>query len=227
MINFKLVPYSVFIFGLTQICGTPISDASPIKEFYVIKVTDSCSITGSKLVLHPPKAPKDYVPNPCSYEQDKMFAGYPNRKRIEILSQLLDYEGDTSICSKRVCKYGYTDSKRPTTYSYPIEVDALYLLTTLAVGGYATQYCPYPVLIDTLTGREIDNSPQDVSKVYAIYRNWLRESKKNGFVKFNVPLRNSRYAWYGIRKTRNYMLEDKFKISGLGGAFSVVGLCLD
>jgi hypothetical protein len=226
MINFKLAAYSIFIFGFAQIPAIHTSNLPPEKQTYVIKVAGSCSIMGSKLVLHPPKAPKSFVPFACTYEQDKMFAGYPNRERIEILSQLLEYEGDTSICSKIVCRYGYTDNKPPSTVSYPIEVDALYLLTTLSVGGYATQYCPYPVLIDTLTGQEIDNSPQDVAKVYAIYRNWFRESKKNGFAKFNVPLRNSRYAWYGTRKTRSYMLEDKFKISGLGGAFSVVGLCL-
>ena len=197
------------------------------KGKYVVKVRSSCSFDGSKLALLPYHPPKGYEPHACSYEQDKLFGGYPHRERIKVLAELLGYEGDTSLCSKKVCRYGSADAPRPVTTVYSTQIDALYLLTTLAVGAYSRYYCPYPVLVDTVTGKEINDSPKQVAEVYAIYRAWFKASATNGFVNFQVPLRNSRYAWYGIRKDRRYMLEDTFKVPRLDQSFAVVGRCLD
>jgi hypothetical protein len=99
-------------------------------------------------------------------------------------------------------------------------------LTILAVGGFASSYCPYPVLIDTVSGREIDPSSAKIGEVYAIYKAWFKENKKRGFKHFPVPLRNSRYKWYGIRKSRSYIVNDTFSIPRLDKAFAVVGVCL-
>jgi len=197
------------------------------KVKFVSKIYSTCTIAGSKLVLLPHKKPKGYVPYACTYEQDKIFSGYSDKDKREILAELLSYEGDTSICSKRVCRYGYTNDKRPGTESYTIQIDALYLLTTLVVGGYATNYCPYPVLVEISTGKEINDFSEQVGEIYAIYRKWYEENSKNGFKNFNVPLRNTRYAWYGMRDSKKYLLKDSFKIHKLGSAFAVVGVCLD
>jgi hypothetical protein len=212
---------------LLALCVLGWRTASPPNRSFIAKVHSECNVDGFKLALLPHQIPNNYKPFPCTYEQDKLFSGYSQRERIEILYQLLQYEGDTSLCSKRVCRYGYTDSPYPQTKYYTTQVDALYLLTILAVGGFASSYCPYPVLIDTVSGREIDPSSEKIAEVFAIYKAWFEENKKRGFKHFPVPLRNSRYKWYGIRKSRSYILNDTFSIPSLDKAFAVVGVCLD
>jgi len=227
MMTIKLPYCAFFVLSLAPINKNVEVNNIYIKDKFVVKVSSTCTILGNKLAVLPYKKPKGQVPFTCTYEQDKLFNGYPAKDKIQILLELLEYEGDTAICSKHVCRYGYFDDKRPLTKSYTVQIDALYLLTTLAVGGYATYYCPYPVLFDTVTGQEINNSPKQLAEVYAIYRKWFKESSAKGFKRFNVPLRNSRYAWYGMKKGKTYMLKDEFKIGQLGSAFAVVGVCLD
>ena len=218
MIKHNLIPLSLLSICLSNSDSIGQYDKAE-KKFLVAKVQSTCSIAGFKLVLLPKKKGKEHVTFACTYEQDKLFAGYSNNEKMEIISELLSYEGDTAICSKRVCRYGYTDDKRPKTISYNIKIDALYLLTTLFVGGYASYYCPYPVLIDTATDKEINDTSEQVAEVYSIYRKWYKENLKSGFKDFNFPLRNCRYAWYGIREGEKYMLKDSFKIHQLGGLF--------
>ena len=226
-----MIKHKLILFALLCIC---LSNSDSIGQYdkvekkrFVAKVQSTCSFAGFKLVLLPNGKSKGQVPFSCTYEQDKLFAGYSNNEKMDIISELLSYEGDTTTCSKSVCRYGYTDNKHPNTSSYTIQIDALYLLTTLVVGGYATYYCPYPVLIDTATGEEINDVQGRVAEVYSVYKKWYKENQKTGFKNFNVPLRNCRYAWYGIREGKKYMLKESFKIHQLGGAFSVVGVCLD
>jgi len=211
-------------FGRTTVMG----QRGPLVDSFIRKVPAACNtVLGSKLVVMPYHVPKWYVPWACSYEQWQLFSGYPNRKMITLFGQLLAFEGDTSLCGKEVCRYGYTDSKKPFTKTYTVQIDALYQLAILAVGGYAGYYCPYPVLVDTVTGKEVNDDPVAVREVFAVYRKWLLDNTKKKFKNFGVPLRTSRYRWYGIRESKMWLLSDTFRIGQLGGSFTKVGVCLD
>jgi len=198
---------------------------------YVIKMESSCNDTngvelkGFKLTLLPYRKPKGYTPYPCTYGEDKVFAGYPNKEKIKVLAALLQFAGDTSLCSKRVCNYGFVKLPKPQAITYTIQVDALYLLTSLTASSFSPGYCPYPVLWDTLTKKEINNDPVKLAEVFEIYKKWFKENADRDFKDYNLPLRNSRYEWYGTDRKKAFMFSDTFKIKKLDASAIVIGSC--
>jgi hypothetical protein len=201
---------------------------------YIIKeYSHSCSLidgeplAGYKIALLPRSRDKKNVGLLlCQYQYDRTFSDYSNNEKIEILEELLSFEGDTSICAKEVCNYGSKSFKRPITKIYTTQIDALYLFTILTVSSYSPNYCPFPVLYDNKTGKEINNDQKKISKVFKIYRNWLKENKRKGFVNYNVPLRNSRFEWFSTQKDFKYDKDD-FKIAKLDRSARVIGICKD
>jgi hypothetical protein len=163
---------------------------------------------------------------PCTYEKDKVFAGYPNKAKIELLAELLKFEGDTSLCSKTVCNYGHVEESKPKTKTYTTQIDALYLLTILTASSFSPYYCPYPVLIDAVTGEEINNNPEKIKEVFSIYRQWFTDNAQHNFENYNLPLRiGSRYEWYGADKKRQFIFSDTFRIKQLDASAIVIGNC--
>ncbi|WP_461788834.1 hypothetical protein [Pedobacter sp.] len=201
---------------------------------YIIKqhslscgLIDGKPLSGYKIALLPiSKDKKNVGLLLCQYQYDKTFSEYSNDEKIEILEELLSFEGDTSICAKEVCNYGSKFYKRPLTKFYTTQIDALYLFTVLTVASYSPNYCPFPVLYDNQTGEEINNDQKKISKIFEIYRKWLKENKSKGFVNYNVPLRDKRFEWFSTQKNFNYY-KDEFKIAKLDRAARVVGICKD
>jgi len=64
------------------------------------------------------------------------------------------------------------------------------------VAAYSPYYCPYPVLVDKSNQKIINEDLKKIKEVYAVYKEWFKRSKKTGFKKFDLPLRNSHYEWY-------------------------------
>jgi len=207
--------------------------ASTNKHAPIIKMhSSSCSIVdgkplaGYKLELSAKGDQRNNQNVLCGYEYDKIFSVYTQAEKVEILEELLSFEGDTSICAKEVCNYGSKSFKRPITKIYTTQIDALYLFTILTVSSYSPNYCPFPVLYDNKTGKEINNDQKKISKVFKIYRNWLKENKRKRFVNYNVPLRNTRFEWFSTQKDFKYDKDD-FKIAKLDRSARVIGICKD
>lgn len=198
------------------------------KYVQVVKNTmcGNSNFSGNKIVLlSPTKSDLNYLP--CTYNWDKIFAVYTDKEKIELLGELLRFSNDTSLCGMPVCRYGYTKASEPKTQTYTLQMDALYMLTLLSVSSHSPWYCPYPVIVDTLTGEEINNNPEKMKEVFAIYQEWFKNSKKNGFKSFSLPLKNSHYEWYGTRKDSGPFVDQHFKIKGLGASAVPVGNCLN
>jgi len=230
----KLIPlFALFIVALTGCTPSGHLVAIGEKARFVEKVSCSCSktngqsIVGFKLTFPPYHIPPNYTGFPCTYEKDKVFAGYPNREKIEILEQLLGFEGDTSLCSQTVCRYGYSTIAKPLTVTYTIQIDALYLITLLTVSSHSPYYCPYPVLVDKTTGEEINNNPVKLKEVFDIYTAWIAENKKHDFKNYGLPLKGSKYEWYGTRKDIPTLNSYTFSIKQLDASAVVIGNCLD
>lgn len=199
-----------------------------LKVFPMSTCTNSfCNKNGYKInILHPTE--NKFATLTCTYEWDKVFALYTVEDKISLLQKLLSFENDTNLCGKRVCRYGYTNSERPVTENYTLQMDALFLLTILTTGQYSLYYCPYPVIIDTVTKQEITNDSEKIKEVFEIYRKWIKENGKTEFKVFHLPLKGSRYQWYGIDTSKyGVILNDNFKLYGLGKAGAVVGICKD
>ncbi|WP_280647317.1 MULTISPECIES: hypothetical protein [unclassified Dysgonomonas] len=153
----------------------------------------------------------------CSYGWNRIFSKYSNEDRITILEELLQYEDDTDLSGKKVIRYGFADANtpKPKTKSYTIQTEALYLITLLTMSESAMTYSPFPVLINKSTGKEITNDQKEIKRVFRIYKRWVKENKKKGFVDFEPPLNNSKYKWYkGLDYYPNYKI-DRMYSTGL------------
>jgi hypothetical protein len=135
----------------------------------------------------------------CDYSFEPVFKASDSIK-IRILRQLLDMMNDTSICCKKVKRYGSVNVKHPHSLDYTLQIDALFTFNFIVFGVYSRSYSPYPVLYDTVTNLEINYDKDKIHDVYTIYKNWLDESIQKGFKDFIFPLVNTRYRWYGGSK---------------------------
>lgn len=210
-------------------CSLPIQNTN---KYFLKRSCSSCSLfegkplVGYKILMLAPGKNKSVGQVYCGYELDKVFSGYSNQEKVELLEELLSFEGDTSICAKTTCNYGSKLFVRPQTIIYTTQIDALYLFTILTVSSYSPNYCPFPVLFDNKTGKEINGDQDKIKEVFRIYRKWFEYNKKNGFVDYNVPLRDKRFEWFSTQKRFHYY-DDDFKIPKLDRAARVVGVCKD
>lgn len=151
----------------------------------------------------------------CSYGWNRIFNLYDNESKIKILEELFQYEKDISLSGKKVTRYGFVESKleKPQTISYTLQTEALFLITLLTMGESAMMYCPYPVIVNNANGKEINNNQKEIKKVFSIYKKWFKENRKNGFVNFTPPLKDTKYKWFnGFQKINRI---EKLYSSGL------------
>jgi hypothetical protein len=132
----------------------------------------------------------------CDYSFDPVYYAADSLK-IPILQQLLRAIDDTSICCNKVERYGAKAGKAPVSKRYTLQIDALYIFNFVAFGVYAKHYSPYPILLDTVSGMEVNDDSEKIKEVYAIYTTWLKKATENGFKNYAFPLINTRYQWYG------------------------------
>lgn len=136
----------------------------------------------------------------CSYFFD--FSNYSESQKIEIIEELLSYEGDTSLCSVKPKCY---DPKRSQTVPskvevYSIQVEALFIINNIILSD-PYSYSAFPILRNK-EGTMIEAvSGSLVNKAYSFYREWLEQVKKNGLnnitVKKILPLgNNAEVFWF-------------------------------
>mgnify|MGYP006898470839 CR=1 FL=1 len=158
----------------------------------------------------------------CNYSYDPVLRASDSLK-IQILADLLEAIGDTSLCCKAVKKYGSNNNTKaePRSKNYNLQIDALFTFNFIAFGVEAKKYAPYPVLYDTLTNEEINNDFQKINEVALLYKKWYKLVSKTGFTNYTFPLINTRYRWYGAINKKRVLdkLPTHPKVDNLGHSY--------
>jgi hypothetical protein len=115
----------------------------------------------------------------CGYYYD--FDNFSDSEKVEMIGELLSYEGDTSLCSKRVACYNVLVSMtvpREIKY-YSIQVEALFIINHILL-KQPYMFSAFPILRNR--GGEPMESVRGplVEKAYASYKEWFKLVKKNG-----------------------------------------------
>lgn len=213
-IESKIIEEKVFTFKAMETCNNPVNYKSDTVSYFIGLKTP--------LIL-PQDTSETFVPiyEGCSYYWHLIFDQYSNEDKIKILEELLQYESDIDLSGKKVCWYGSGErGRKPKTVSYTIQTEALYIITLLSMSNFAPYYCPYPVLVNDKTGKEINNNQKELKKVFKIYREWIKRNKKTGFKNFQPPLYKTNYQWYESNKRTSDVIVDKLSLPGI-----IIGKC--
>ena len=73
----------------------------------------------------------------------------------------------------------YLGKKTPSSKEYNLQIDALVLVNYVALSSKAFDYCPYPILYDKESGKEITSSSTRLEDVIQIYKNWFQYVKNH------------------------------------------------
>lgn len=227
----KILTYLFLIIATAILCRS--SAYSQVYNRYIVKafskacsILDGVPIEGHKLCLIPKN--KNGLPVVmCEYSNGIWFNEYNNDEKLAILEVLLSFEGDTSICSKKVCNYGSKKFKKPKTILYTTQIDALYLFTNLVVSSYAPNYCPFPVLFDRKEKKEINDCQEKISQIFKIYREWLIGLRINRVKKFKVPLNDEKYEWFSTQAVVFGYYKPNFWINGIYPSGRTTGVCVE
>lgn len=163
---------------------------------------------GYKLIIH--MSASD-TKSKDSEQNDYSLTGLinlPDSVKLLIVGLLLQYKNDTAIVCKPVSSYGYiayenTCKGQPVSGYYSISIEALYLINRLCFPNeFSFCYC-FPVLVDTITGKEINGKYEDIRNVFTFYESWFERTKKAGLIDKIFPFNDGRYMWYGGKKMRD------------------------
>lgn len=156
----------------------------------------------------------------CDYSYDPVLRTSDSLK-IQILAELLEAASDTNICCKAVKRYNGNIKSEPFSKTYNLQIDALFTFNLIAFGVDARKYAPYPVLLDTVTNKEINGDVQKINEVVVLYKKWYKLVSKSGFTNYTFPLINTRYRWYGAINEKRVIgkLPNHPKVDNLGRPF--------
>lgn len=137
----------------------------------------------------------------CGYDRTG-FSSMSPKTRIEIAEALLTLDGDLSVCALLALEYSpiksrlfYSLSKR----TYSIQLEALFIVNMLCIEDHL-MYSSYPLLQNHETKEFLFGFEEEMSDVFAHYRNWLAKVKTLGLESINkkkiYPLDDSPYSWY-------------------------------
>lgn len=189
----KVVKEGKFTAKVIETCNRPKNYSTDTTSYFIGLKTPKSPIDTSAIF----NIKSAYIG--CSYYWNGIFDKYSNDDKIKILEELLEYEKDMDLSGTKVMLYGFNkpDISRPKTISYTMQTEVLFIITLLTMSETSLAYCPYPVLVNTKSNKEINNNQREIKKVFKIYKKWVAENKKNGFVNFTPPLRDTNYKWYG------------------------------
>jgi hypothetical protein len=133
---------------------------------------------------------------------------YSRDDQIKILGEYLTFRGDTIISNKKYEFKAASHMVRPEGINgFTVEIEALYSFTRMLTQGLPPIK---PMLINCVTGEELNTNPKVVSEVYDIYIKWYKENKKNDFNNISLPLSGSSYCWLGEDKGMEPFLKKSF-----------------
>lgn len=115
----------------------------------------------------------------CSYAFD--FSDYSDLDKIAMIEELLNYEGDTSLCSMMPNCYNPLRSQTvPREIKvYSTQVEALFIINHIILSN-PYMLSAFPILRNR-GGKLMEsvNGPL-IKQAYVLYRNWLAEAKEKG-----------------------------------------------
>lgn len=119
----------------------------------------------------------------CQYQLDSIRLLSINQK-IELIKELLSYQGDTSLCALPVMGYNpnvstIIDPERPR---YSIQVEALFWVNQIY---YSEQfsYASIPILVNNQTSQHESIDGPGIALAFQEYKNWIQEVKRVGWKK--------------------------------------------
>lgn len=116
----------------------------------------------------------------CSYYWNAIFDKYTNDEKDKNIGRIIRIWKRYGF--KRYESYAIwfvkPDISRPKTISYTMQTEALFIITLLTMSETSLAYCPYPVLVNIKTNKEINNNQKEIKKVFKIYKKWVDEIKK-------------------------------------------------
>ncbi|MDH6308515.1 hypothetical protein M2451_000826 [Dysgonomonas sp. PFB1-18] len=129
-------------------------------------------------------------------EDRDVFSGYSYSQKIEILEELLSFQGDTTKSGKSY-KINSPDLSRIYIEPFNIQIEALYTFSKMLLIGY-------PPILPKLTDKNevinLNGNQTVVDEVYELYRQWLQNAIKNDFKNITLPMSGSYYQWEGQGK---------------------------
>lgn len=154
------------------------------------------SFDGSCYLELKPATPKDSViraKHGRLIEDKDLFYTYSYPQRIEILQELLKFQGDTSKSAK-LYKIKTPDLSRIYIEPFTIQIETLYTFSRMFLKMYPDFY---PKLTDKNEAVNLNSSQPIIDEVYEIYRQWLKDAVKNDFRDLTLPMSGSKYQWEG------------------------------
>jgi len=132
-------------------------------------------------------------------EDRDVFSGYSYSQKIEILEELLSFQGDT-VKSGKSYKINSPDLSRVYIKPFNIQIEALYTFSKMLLIGY-------PPILPKLTDDEglinYNNCQCAIDEVYEIYRQWLHNAIKDDFRNLSLPMSGTKYQWKEQKKITN------------------------
>lgn len=125
--------------------------------------------------------------------------------KLAIIEKLLKFKGDLSICCRKVYKYYYEPMERvcvgrPKSKTYPISIDALYMINKIVQPYGISMYSCFPVVIDWKTKRELNDCPDLIADYYKTYEDCFKKAMRDGKIGDGFQFNTTKYAWYGALK---------------------------
>jgi hypothetical protein len=121
------------------------------------------------------------------------FSDYSYSQKIEILKELLSFQGDTTKSSKSY-KIKTPDLRRTQVEPFTIQIEALYTFSRIFLLGFPDFL---PKLTDKNGEINYNNCQCIIDEVYEIYRQWLQNAVDSDFNNLSLPMSGTKYQWEG------------------------------
>jgi len=133
-----------------------------------------------------------------SYTVHRDFNTLPDSIKLEIVRQLLTFENDTSLCCYLVQELPYDGNDGrcgcPIGREYRIQIDALFIINAICF-DMSRSYSCVPMIMDTVTGKCVNEDAVAIKEEYHKYRVWYNECLKAGKIDKHFPFNEGRYVW--------------------------------
>ena len=157
------------------------------------------SLDGGYYLELKPATPKDSVikaKHGKLIEDKDLFYAYSYPRKIEILQELLSFQGDTTMSSKSY-KIKLPDLRRIDVEPFTIQIEALYTFSRMFLKMYPDFL---PKLTDKKGKKNYNGNQAKVNEVYSIYIDWLEDAIQKDFNNLTLPMTGTKYQWEGQDK---------------------------
>lgn len=124
--------------------------------------------------------------------------------RLQLIGALLRFEDDTSMSCMFVSRYSFDGFEglfgTPVSKRMNTQLEALFMINRLGFPYATTMYSPYTVLFDRKMGKELNDRPEEIKKVFRQYRCWYDQCMIRGGIIDYFPFNDGRFTWFAGKK---------------------------